>query len=153
MFLKRSLVFSILLFSSISLHWSLRKAFLSLLAFLWNSAFRWMYLSFFPLPSDSLLSSAIFKASSDNHFAFFHFFFLGMLGLWLHLKVKISFQTTWHFLFLYNKTINLYTIHFKFESNPHPTYLSLHYKTASVTISSPNRNHHLVIWQILTHNA
>ena len=30
-FLKRSLVFPILLFSSISLHWSLRKAFLSLL--------------------------------------------------------------------------------------------------------------------------
>ena len=37
--LKRSLVFPILLFSSISLHWSLRKAFLSLLAILWNSAF------------------------------------------------------------------------------------------------------------------
>ena len=34
--LKRSLVFPILLFSSISLHWSLRKPFLSLLAILWN---------------------------------------------------------------------------------------------------------------------
>ena len=34
-FLKRSLVFPILLFSSISLHWSLRKSFLSLLAVLW----------------------------------------------------------------------------------------------------------------------
>ena len=34
--LKRSLVFPILLFSSISLHWSLKKAFLSLLAILWN---------------------------------------------------------------------------------------------------------------------
>ena len=44
-FLKRSLVFPILLFSSISLHWSLRKA-LSLLAILWNSAFRCFYLSF-----------------------------------------------------------------------------------------------------------
>ena len=31
---------------SISLHWLLRKAFLSLLAVLWNSAFRWIYLSF-----------------------------------------------------------------------------------------------------------
>ena len=41
-FLKRSLVFPILLFSSICLHWSLRKAFLSLLALLWNSAFRWI---------------------------------------------------------------------------------------------------------------
>ena len=36
-FLKRSIVFPILLFSSIFLHWSLRKAFLSLLAILWNS--------------------------------------------------------------------------------------------------------------------
>ena len=45
-FLKRSLVFPILLFSSLSLHWSLRKAFLSLLALLWNSAFKWEYLCF-----------------------------------------------------------------------------------------------------------
>ena len=45
-FLKRSLVFPILLFSSISLHWSLRKAFLSLLAILWDSAFKWVYASF-----------------------------------------------------------------------------------------------------------
>ena len=37
----RDLYFPILLFSSISLHWSLRKASLSLLAILWNSAFRW----------------------------------------------------------------------------------------------------------------
>ena len=45
-FLKRSVVFPILLFPSISLQWSLRKAFLSLLAILWNSAFRCLYLSF-----------------------------------------------------------------------------------------------------------
>ena len=38
-FLKRSQVFPILLFSSISLYWSLKKAFLSLLAILWNFAF------------------------------------------------------------------------------------------------------------------
>ena len=49
-FLKRSLVFPILLFPSISLHWSLRKAFLFHLALLWNSAFKWVYLSFSPLP-------------------------------------------------------------------------------------------------------
>ena len=48
-FSKRSLVFPILLFSSLSLHWSLRKTFLSLLAILWNSAFRCLYLSFSPL--------------------------------------------------------------------------------------------------------
>ena len=45
-FFKRSLVFPILLFSSITLHWSLRKALLSLLASLWISAFKWEYLSF-----------------------------------------------------------------------------------------------------------
>ena len=46
-FLKRSLVFPILFFSSISLHWSLRKPFLSLLAIPQNSEFKWVYLSFF----------------------------------------------------------------------------------------------------------
>ena len=49
-FLKKSLVFPTLLFSSIYLHWSLRKAFLPLLAILWNFAFKWEYLSFSPLP-------------------------------------------------------------------------------------------------------
>jgi len=82
-FLKRSLVFSILLFSSVSLHWLLRKAFLSLLAIHWNSPFRWIYLSFSPLPFASLLFSAICKASSDNHFAFLHFFF-SWRWLWSH---------------------------------------------------------------------
>ena len=42
-FLKRSLVFPFLLFSSISLHWLLRKVFFSLLAILWNSAFNLFY--------------------------------------------------------------------------------------------------------------
>ena len=78
-FLKRSLVFPILLFPTISLHWSLRKAFLSLLAILWNSALKWVYLSFSPLLFASLLSSAICRASSDSHFAFWHFFFLGIV--------------------------------------------------------------------------
>ena len=80
-FLKRSLVFPILLFSSISLHWLLRKAFLSLIVILWNSEFKWVYLSFSPLPLAPLLFSAIWKASSCNHFAFLHFFFLGMVLL------------------------------------------------------------------------
>jgi len=44
-----------------------------------NSAFRWVYLSFSPLPFASLLFTAICKATSDNHFAFLHFFFLGMV--------------------------------------------------------------------------
>ena len=52
---------------------------LSFLAILWNSAFKWVYLSFSPLLFASLLFTAICKASSDNHFAFLHFFFLGMV--------------------------------------------------------------------------
>ena len=75
-FLKRSWVFSILLFSSIFLHWLLGKAFLSLLALLWSSAFKWVCLSFCLLHFASLLT-AICKASSDSHFAFFSFLFLG----------------------------------------------------------------------------
>ena len=54
-FLKRSLVFPILLFSSISLHCSPKKAFFSPLAILWNSAFSWVYLSLSPLLFTSLL--------------------------------------------------------------------------------------------------
>ena len=45
-FLKRSLVLPILLFSSISVCCSLKKAFLSLLVLLWNSSFSWIYFAF-----------------------------------------------------------------------------------------------------------
>ena len=76
-FLEEISSLPILLFSSLSLHWSLRKAFSSLLAILWNSAFKWVYLSFSPLPLATLLFSPIYKASSGNHFAFFAFRFLG----------------------------------------------------------------------------
>ena len=76
-FLEEISSLSILLFSSIL--WLLRTALLSLLAILWNSAFKWEYLSFSPLFFTSLLFTAICKASSDNHFAFLHFFFLGMV--------------------------------------------------------------------------
>ena len=46
---------------------------------LWNFAFKRVYLSFSPFAS--LLFTTISKASSDNHFAFLHFFFLGMVLL------------------------------------------------------------------------
>ena len=49
-FLKRSLVFPIWLFPSISLHCSLKKAFFSLLDILWNSVFNWVNLSLSPFP-------------------------------------------------------------------------------------------------------
>ena len=78
-FLKRSLVFTFLFFSSVSLHCPLKKAFLSLLTILWNSAFSWTHFSLSPLLFASLLSSDIYKAASDNHFAFLHFFSMGMV--------------------------------------------------------------------------
>ena len=59
---KRSLVFPILLFSCISLYFSLKQAFLPVLAILRNSAFSWVYLALSPF-----LFLAIYKASSDNH--------------------------------------------------------------------------------------
>src|SRR5574337_73230 len=53
--------------------------FLSLLAVLWNSAFRCLYLPFSSLLFTSLLFTAICKASPDSHFAFLHFFSMGMV--------------------------------------------------------------------------
>ena len=49
-FLKGFLLFLFLLFPSVSLQCSLKKALLSLLAFLWNSAFGLVHLSHFLLP-------------------------------------------------------------------------------------------------------
>ena len=56
------------------------EGFLISCAILWNSAFKWEYLSFSPLLFATLFT-AICKVSSDNHFAFLHFFFLGMVFL------------------------------------------------------------------------
>ena len=47
----------------------------SFLVIRWNPAFSWVYLSLSPLLFASLLSLSICKASSDNHFAFLHFYF------------------------------------------------------------------------------
>ena len=41
-----------------------------ILAVLWNSAFKWVYLSFSPLLFTSLLFTVICKASSNSHFPF-----------------------------------------------------------------------------------
>ena len=79
--MKRSLIFTILLFYSIYLLYSLKKALFSFLATLWDSAFSWVYLYLFPLSITSFLFSAIYEASSENHFAFFHFFFFGMVSV------------------------------------------------------------------------
>ena len=55
------------------------ERFLIFLAILWNSPFKQVYLSFSPLLFTSLLFTAICKVSSDNHFVFLHFIFLGMV--------------------------------------------------------------------------
>ena len=108
-FFKRSLVFPILLYSSISWHWLIRNAFLSLLAVLWNSAFRWIYLSFSPLLFTSLLFSAICKVSLDNHFAFFYFFFLGMVLITISCTVsRISIHSSSGTLSIRSNPLNLF---------------------------------------------
>ena len=68
--LSHSIVFSI------SLHWSLRKAFLSLLIILWNYAFKWVYFSFSPFLS-LLFFSQLFVSPPQT--TILHFFFLGMV--------------------------------------------------------------------------
>ena len=75
-FLKRSLVLSILFLSSISLDWSLRKAFLSLLAILWNSAFKWVYLSNGPVLA---CHNSQWKSLSKSRGFFFFFSCLSFL--------------------------------------------------------------------------
>jgi len=96
-FLKRSLVFPILLFSSISFHWSLKKAFFSLLAILWNFAFKWVYLSFSPLPLACLLFSAILRSPQMRNFPFCLSFSWGwpwsLTPVQCHKPLSIIFQT------------------------------------------------------------
>ena len=75
-FLKRSLVFPILLFYSTPLHCLLKKAFLSLLAIPWNSAFRWVYFSFSPCLLLLLYSQPFVRPPQTT---ILHFFFLGMV--------------------------------------------------------------------------
>ena len=92
------LVFPILLFSSISLHFSFKKGFLSHLASFWDSAFIGYVFPFLV----SLLSSAIYKASSDYHFALLELFFLGMVLVTASCTV---FQITIHFQALFLQDI------------------------------------------------
>ena len=95
-FLKISLVFPILLFSSISLPCPLRKVFLSLLTILWNYAFRWMYLSFSPLSFTSLLYFSLLFSSQvfvrPPQITILPFFFFGMV--WITTSCTVSWIST-----------------------------------------------------------
>ena len=72
-FFKRSLVFTMLLFSSISLHFLFKKA--SYLSLLFSGTLHSVGCIFFILPYLSLLffPQLFVKTSWDNHFAFLHF--------------------------------------------------------------------------------
>ena len=76
-FLKKFLVFLILLFSSISLHCLRRPFYLSLLFLGFSIQLGISFLSL--LPFAFLLFSAICYTSSDHHFALMDFFFFGMV--------------------------------------------------------------------------
>ena len=78
-FLKRSLVFPILLFSSISLHCSLKKALLISPCYSLGLCIQLGTSCPFSLAVHFSYFLAICKASSDNHFAFLHFFFFGLV--------------------------------------------------------------------------
>ena len=60
------------------------EGFLISLCYSLDSAFKWVYLSFSPLLFTSLHFTAICKASSDNHYAFFAFLFLFFFILFLN---------------------------------------------------------------------
>ena len=108
-FLKRSLVFPILLFSSISLLMKQRN-FLCLFSYLRRLSYLSL-LIFGTLHSDgyifsfhlylSFLFSAICKASSDNHFAFLDFFFLGMV------LIPASYTVSWTFIHSSSGTLSI----------------------------------------------
>ena len=89
---------------------ALKKAFLSLLAVLCNSAFSWVHLSLSPLLFTSLLSS-ICKASSENHFAFLHFFFFGMVSFAASSTVSWTYaHSSSGILFTKSNPVNLFPI-------------------------------------------
>ena len=64
---------------------------------------------FFPLPFPSLLFSAICKALSDNHFAFLHFFFLGMVLITAYCTMSgTSIHSSSGTLFIRSNPLNLF---------------------------------------------
>ena len=93
---------------------------ISLLFF--GTLFKRIYLSFSPLPFTSLLSSAICKASSDNHFAFL------LLGLYLTLS-----QISPNYVYIYSHPLEP-------SPHPHPTPPGCH-RALGVMEQKPSRIH------------
>jgi len=103
-FLKRS----ILLFSSISLHWSLRKSFLSLLAVIWNSAFNG-YICPFLLCIYLLFFSHYLWGLLRQPFCLFAFLFLGLVLITASCTMTgISIHSTSSTLSIISNPLNLF---------------------------------------------
>ena len=86
----------------------IKKSFFCLLTVLWNCAFRCSYLSFSPLLFISLLFTAICKASPDSHFAFLHFFSVGMISIPVSCTMSpTSFHSSSGTLSIRSRPINL----------------------------------------------
>ena len=99
----------LLLFFPISLLCSFKNAFLPLLAVVWNSVFSWVYISLSPLFFASLLFSGICKISSDNQFAFLHFFFFGMILVTVsYTMLQISIRSSFGNLSTRSNLLNLF---------------------------------------------
>ena len=96
-----SLVFSILLFSSVSLYCSFKYAFLFLFALLWNSAFSWVYVSLSPFPFTFLLSHLFVKPPLTTTLPSCISFSLGWFcWLWLrswapYCKIRLKLKNVW----------------------------------------------------------
>ena len=74
-----------------------------------DSAFRCLHLSFSPLFSVSLLFTAICKASPDSHFAFFHFFSMGMVLIPVSCTMsRTSFHSSSGTLSIRSRPLNLF---------------------------------------------
>jgi len=106
-FLKRALIFAS--YWLYFLHCSHKKAFLSLLGILWNSAFSWVYLSLYPLPFTTLFSQLFARPPQMTNFAFLHFFFGGLVLITASCTILwTSFHSSSGILFTRFNPLNLF---------------------------------------------
>ena len=108
-----SLVFPVVLFSSISLHWSLRKAFLSLLAILWNKPFKSSF-------KEKTERSCQFGSLNRSNLCFLRNVFAAVQ--WS----QSSTEQAWVFLggFIYNFILSSFFLFFTFCSKYFTTFTS-----------------------------
>ena len=100
-FLKRSLVIPILLFSSISLHWSLRKAFLSLLFFFGTLHSNGFIFPFFLCLSLLFFSQPFVKPSQTTNLPFY----FCLENVYASVILLCVLSHVWHFMSPWNGTL------------------------------------------------